>query len=567
MRVAIYARVSSARQEQERTIASQLEALHHYAAAHGHEVVPEGVFCDDGFSGARLDRPALDALRDGARAHAFEGVLVLSPDRLARNYAYQVLILEELERFGVSVVFLEQPPLDDPAARLLVQIQGAVAEYERAKIAERNRRGRLFRLRQGEVSLSVAPYGYRRVPRTPTEPAHLVVEEREAAVVREIFSWHVDGHMTLRAIAQRLQAQGVPTPKGGSLWTGPAVRTILRNPVYMGTWVVNRTREADEKTRTKVLRPEEEWITLAVPAIIDRETFLRSQQRHTENRRFSPRHLKTERWLLRGLVRCGLCHHAAVSVRTPHGRGKPTFNDYYRCRNTHDTLTPCPAPYIRAQELDELVWSEVQQMLCNPALLQAAVSGGATVSPDSALLTTQRAAVGRQLQAADKERARLVDAYQSGTIELSELDRRLAALRLRIEQWQAEAERLDQLQQQAAAEQQLLDRLDTLTERLRGRMDQMTFNERQALLREVLEGVEATPYEVTIRYRIPLPPPPDQPGQKPDGDLSTELRLRKDRRAGLPNPQVRRPAGPPHPPLDRAPRTRALPARHAGLLR
>ena len=185
MRVALYARVSSARQEHERTIASQLDALKAFISAHGHTLVPNGTFCDDGISGARLDRPALDALRDGVQAHAFDAVVVLSPDRLARNYAHQALILEELGRWGVEVLFLEQPPLDDPAARLLVQIQGAVAEYERVKIAERNRRGRLFRLRQGEVSVAVAPFGYRRIPRSAAEGAHLVINEARAAVVRK----------------------------------------------------------------------------------------------------------------------------------------------------------------------------------------------------------------------------------------------------------------------------------------------------------------------------------------------------------------------------------------------
>jgi site-specific DNA recombinase len=538
VRVAIYARVSSARQEQERTIASQLEALHNYAAAHGHEVVSDAVFCDDGFSGARLDRPALDALRDGAQAHRFEGVLVLTPDRLARNYAYQVLILEELERCGVSVLFLEQPPLDDPAARLLVQIQGAVAEYERAKIAERNRRGRLFRLRQGEVAIAVAPFGYRRVARTPTEPAHLVIAEAEAAIVRQIFAWHVDAGFSLRGIAHRLQAQGVATPKGGSLWTAQAVRTIVRNSAYMGTWVVNCTRAAESGGHPRVARPEAEWISLAVPAIVDRESFVASQQRHSENRRFSPRHLKAERWLLRGLVRCGVCQHAAVTVRTSSGRGRPTSNDYYRCRNTTDTLTPCAAPLMRAQELDEFVWSEVKQMLCTPAVLQEAVAGGATVSADSAMLASQRTTIERQIQTAEKERARVVDAYQSGAIELTELQPRLAGLRLRIDQWHAEAEHLEHIQRQAAAEQQILNQLDTLAERVRARADQMSFTERQALLREVLESVEATPYEVTIRYRIPLPTPsPRHPGPAPDRNLSSKLRLREDRRVGVPDPE------------------------------
>ncbi len=534
MRAALYARVSSSRQEQERTIASQLEALEGYAASHGYELASTSRFCDDGFSGARLDRPALDALRDGARAGAFEAVVVLDPDRLARNYAYQVLIIEELQRFGVSVVFLQQPPLDDPAARLLVQIQGAVAEYERAKIAERNRRGRLFRLRQGEVSIARAPYGYRRVPRTPAEPAHLVVHEPEAAVVRQIFSWHADEEgTTLYRIAERLQDRSIPTPRGAPRWSSQAVRTILRNSVYTGAWVVNRTRQAEDPTsHRKLPRPEEEWITVPVPPLVGRETFLRSQQRHAHNAHYSRRHTKEPRWLLRGLVRCGVCHHACVTVRTPDGHGGRYWNDYYHCRCNNRTSVPrCRAPLLRARELDEFVWSEVTRTLCNPHLLQQAVAGGATVAADSALVTSQRTALERQIRAAAHERQRLLDAYQAGVVSLPELEPRLASLRLRSEQWQNEHERLERVQQDAAAAQALLDRLDNLAHRVRERLTAIDFAQRQALLREVLERVEATTSEVRLYYRIPLPPTPST------SNVSTELRLRQDSGGLLPQPE------------------------------
>src|SRR5215831_8932681 len=174
MKVALYARVSSEAQEARGTIGSQLEVLRARVAAEGHELVAE--FCDDGYSGARLNRPGLDALRDQAEAGAFDAVWCLSPDRLARAYAYQVLVLDELEQLGVRVLFSDAPALDDdPQARLLTQVQGVIAEYERCKIAERNRRGRLFRARAGEMVTWKAPYGYRRVPRDATGPARLEV--------------------------------------------------------------------------------------------------------------------------------------------------------------------------------------------------------------------------------------------------------------------------------------------------------------------------------------------------------------------------------------------------------
>ena len=140
MRVALYARVSTESQQARGTIGSQLAVLRERVTVEGDEPVAE--FCDDGHSGARLDRPGLDALRDAAEAGLIERVWCLSPDRLARVYAYQVIVLDELARHGVSVRFTDAPPIDDdPQARLLTQVQGVIAEYERAKIAERYRRG------------------------------------------------------------------------------------------------------------------------------------------------------------------------------------------------------------------------------------------------------------------------------------------------------------------------------------------------------------------------------------------------------------------------------------------
>ncbi len=169
MRVGIYARVSTEAQEARGTIGSQLETLRAKVAAEGDDLVAE--FVDDGFSGARLDRPGLDVLRDAAEQGAVEAVWCLSPDRLARSFAYQMLILDELSRLGVVVQFTDPPPIDnDPEARLLVQVQGVIAEYEKAKFAERERRGKLYRARAGEVLSRKVPYGYRRVLRGPPAP-------------------------------------------------------------------------------------------------------------------------------------------------------------------------------------------------------------------------------------------------------------------------------------------------------------------------------------------------------------------------------------------------------------
>ena len=169
MRVAIYARVSTEAQEARGTIGSQVAALHERVAAEGHEVVSE--FLDDGHSGARLDRPGLDSLRDAAEAGLLDAVWCLSPDRLARVYAYQVIVLEEFARLGVAVFFADAPKIDDdPQARLLTQVQGVIAEYERAKIAERYRRGKLWALVRERSSRGRRPTGIGGRPARLIEP-------------------------------------------------------------------------------------------------------------------------------------------------------------------------------------------------------------------------------------------------------------------------------------------------------------------------------------------------------------------------------------------------------------
>src|SRR4030042_2523460 len=190
---AIYARVSSDRQKEQHTIASQTAALREYSQPHGYTVPPEWVFQDEGYSGTLLVRPGLEALRDLAAAGQIHAALVYAPDRLSRKYAYQVLLAEELQRCGVALVFLQAPAGATPEDQLLVQFQGMIAEYERAQIAERCRRGKRHRAHQGAVNvLSGAPYGYRYVRKTDTSAAAYAVLDAEADVVRQIFARYTE---------------------------------------------------------------------------------------------------------------------------------------------------------------------------------------------------------------------------------------------------------------------------------------------------------------------------------------------------------------------------------------
>ena len=207
------------------------------------ECDPELRFVDDGYSGNILVRPGLERLRDQAAAGAIDRLYVLDPDRFSRKYAYQVLLLEELDRCGVEVVFLRNPLGRGPEENLLLQVQGMIAEYERAKIMERCRRGKQHAARRGSVNvLSGAPYGYRYIGKHEGggEARYQVVAE-EARVVRKIFEWVGQERCSIGEVCRRLQRDGVPTRTGKSAWDRSVVWAILKNPAYKGTAAFGKT--------------------------------------------------------------------------------------------------------------------------------------------------------------------------------------------------------------------------------------------------------------------------------------------------------------------------------------
>src|ERR671921_390739 len=256
MRAAIYARVSTPRQARAQRIDEQLERLKCYVEQKGLGLQEGHIYLDEGYSGASLNRTGLDALRDAAAMAEFEVILVAAPDRLARNYVHQVLLLEELQGRGCRVEFLERPMSQDPNDQLLLQIRGAVAEYERTLIAERMRRGRLAKLRSGQLLPWLrVPFGYRTDPERPRDPAGLRVEEYEAAIVRQMFAWYLEQGTTLGTIARRLTEGGVLTPTGKRSWSRSTIRGILKNPAYVGNAYGHCTYLAPAKSRRSPLAP------------------------------------------------------------------------------------------------------------------------------------------------------------------------------------------------------------------------------------------------------------------------------------------------------------------------
>ena len=394
LHVGLYGRVSGEQQEKEDTIASQLEALTQRIASDGFECEPNLYFVDDGYSGYILARPGLERLRDQAAAGVIDRLYVLDPDRLSRKYAYQVLILEELTRCGVEVVFLRNPPGRGPEENLLLQVQGMIAEYERAKIMDRCRRGKQYAARRGSVNvLSGAPYGYRYVSKHEGEgEARYQVLAEEARVVRKIFEWFGQERCSIGEVCRRLRRDGIPTRTGKSAWDRSVVWLILKNPAYKGTAAFGKTRSGalkpkrlrpqrgrpDQPRRTvsRVDTSSEDQIFIDVPALVSEELFGAVQSQLEENRQRRRDRPGGARYLLQGLVvckRCGYgCYGKPVSRASAHGKVQYA---YYRCTGSDayrfGGQRLCWNKQLRTDILDASVWEDVSRLLSEPERVRA----------------------------------------------------------------------------------------------------------------------------------------------------------------------------------------------------
>ena len=522
---AIYARVSSERQRDEGTIQSQLAGLRELAAERGLLVCDDLIFEDEGFSGATLVRPALERLRDRAAEGAFEVLLCHAPDRLARRYAYQVLLLEELARAGVEVIFARGGERSgSPEDELLRQFQGMIAEYERAQIRERTRRGKLHRARGGhQAVMSGAPYGYRFVRKTEITDGYWEIVDCEAEVVREVFRRYTEDGYSIAELARWLTERGIPTRKGKAVWDRSTVWGMLRNPAYRGQAAYGKTKlqerhgkptrttrargERHGRRQVRVDEPVENWMFIPVPPLVTDETFALAQERLARNAHFAKRNTKKPT-LLQGLLVCRECGYACyrTSTRTTNKRIY-----YYRCIGSdnyrHVGGRVCQSRPIRADELDGLVWAEVRRLLETPELVRAEIDRRLEALRTQHPAARRRETLERDLTRVDGAIARLIEAYQEQLISLDELRARMPALRKRHSTLRAQLDSLENELHDAETYLKLADTLEGFIGRLADGLDQLNLEDQQRILRlvvrEVLIGGDDD--KITIRHSIPTP--------------------------------------------------------------
>lgn len=524
LKIGLYARVSSEKQAQEKTINSQISYIIEHANTLGEKIDPELHFIDNGISGASLERPGLDRLRDKALAGDVTKVYILSPDRLSRKSAHQVLLIEEMKRLGVIFSFVNRKIGDTPEDQMLLQIQGVIAEYEREKILERSRRGKLYAARSGKVNvLGGAPYGYFYQKATEIKDASYMIHPEEAPVVREAFLLYCQKNFSIGEIAKYFTNKSYLTRTGKTFWERSVIWGMLRNPAYKGLAAFRKTKRVQRNKKTKLAldsknplrgelsssreRPKEEWIYITVPVIIDEKIFDFAQQKLKDNIKFSPRNNKKHNYLLSGLLRCKTCGYAIY--------GKPASNSkykrlYYRCagQDGHRWVEGrvCTGHPVRTEALDDLVWQSIKNLLLTPeTIIDEYQRRLKSYKTDYEAVIMQKS---NEVNRYKRERIRLIDLFQTGLVEKDEIETKLKNVRAKIEQFGNEINYLNNQEKESKKLLTVIRNLDEFSRKINKNLDSHSFEEKRNIVKFLIEEVEVDTMseEITVKHIIPLDP-------------------------------------------------------------
>jgi len=514
-RAAIYARVSSSKQSEEGTIESQISMLEAYAKNHGFEI-PEGwVFQDNGISGSVIQRPALDNLRDLVASGNPDVILIYHPDRLARKYVYQALLLEEFNKCGIEVIFYKNKKAETPEEHLLEQFQGVFAEYERAQITERCRRGRLHKAKQGSVTvLPNAAYGYRYIRDKENGMARYEIDPKESEAVLKLFQMYSLDGKGIGELCSYMNKSDLKPRRSTRGWDRESIRRILRNRAYIGSAGFCKT-EKSEGNLQRIVRgpkngrslpkrarknlPEESWITIPVPAIVPENIYRMVQDKLNGARQFATRNTKIPS-ILQGILVCADCGGSYYK------KSRKNARTYYCC---HRTLLrgekKCKNRSIRQNELDDYVWEWVISILRNPELIENEINRRLKEDPEEKRAITRKVDLYRQQKRLMNSRNKLLDAYTEGEcLSLEELKKRMQILNQQIQQVERE---LSILEAQTNHEERIKESrltFEKFRENLENSSKDLSIQEKQRVVRALIHEIEIYEDFVNIKHCIPI---------------------------------------------------------------
>lgn len=519
---ALYARVSSNKQASEGTIASQIQNLKDYCKEKNFVVDDKFIFVDDGVSGSNLERPGLEKLRDAAFRSEIDAVVILCPDRLARKYSHQLILIEEFKRFEIELIFVNREISSSPEDQLLFQVQGVIAEYEREKISERSRRGKIYKAKSGSVSvLSSAAFGYLFIPKSANSEAKLLIDIKEADTVRKIFEWYVGEDISIFEVTKRLNNQEIPTRKADK-WSSSTVHNILTNTTYIGRGGY-RKRSCSPSTRQykqgkgkvvqslsnhRKIRPESEWITIKTPQILSEKIFEGAKAKLESAKKFSKGNKKYE-YLLSGLVSCKHCGHSLTGASGSNSKTRQIYR-YYRCIGSLGWIynpKRCPSRNIRAEVLDELVWDQIGNLLRDPDLVlrnySGQISSEAKNYEDIDHLISKKNLEMRSFQ---KSKMKIIDLFEEDLITKEEVHLRLKKTAKNIDQIETELQFLTHQKSIQDKGMALIVKFEEYFGDTVRNLQNLGFDEKRKILKLLVEQVRINPskHEIVISHIIPV---------------------------------------------------------------
>ena len=511
--LAVYGRTSTSAQEVQETIKTQLSAVYDFAKGKGYTIAQE--YIDEGWSGDTLARPALDKLRQDVREKIWDAVLIYDPDRLARRYSYQELVMDELKEAGVEVLFVTTPSPKNSEDKILHGVRGLFAEYERAKISERFRLGKIRKVKEGHLLVSEALYGYTYIPKNEDRHGYYEINPEEARVVTKIFTWVAKDRLTIRKIVRRLQELGIkPRRSKRGVWNTSTISNLLRNRAYIGEarWgssyavvpenPINTDKYRKTKKSSRRKKPKEEWITISVPSIIDKKLFDRARSQLEANFALCQRNKKNE-YLLAGRIQC-----ECGRKRTGEGPQKGKHL-YYRCtdRVLSFPLPPtCKEKGINARIADKVVWNKIAALMSSPDLLSKQIERwmrSQRVKAKSSYGDVE--AMEKEIEKLTAEEERYNKAYGAGVFTIEKLKEYTVPLREKISALKSQIERAEEESNQIKSSM-----LPNKTEMRRfakeavKKLESLSFESKREIVLSVIEKVVGTQQRLQVYGYIPI---------------------------------------------------------------
>ena len=511
--IAVYARVSTSNQEEQQTIKTQLSAVNKFAEENNYKIAKE--YIDNGWSGDILARPALDQLRQDAKENKWEAVLIYDPDRLARRYSYQELVMDELVERGKEVIYVTVKAPQNSEDKILYGVRGLFAEYERAKISERFRLGKLRKVNEGHILVSEALYGYTYVSKKDNVHGYYKINKDEAEIVRNIFNWVANEGLTIRKVVNKLHELGIkPRRSKRGVWNTSTLSTMLRHQGYIGKahWgssyaVVPENPTKNEKYKkikksSRKIRPVEDWIFIDIPPIIDENLFNKTRERIDNNNSICKRNKKND-YLLSSKIYC-------TCGRKRGGEGPEKGKHlYYRCSDRvccYPLPRKCFEHAVNARKADALVWNKISELMSSPELMKNQIekwinTQGQNSDSDTG---TDINLIKKEIQKLSDKETRYCDAYASEVFSLNELEKHLEPIRKEKTDLEAKIEKHKLKETKVIKNIPTKEEIESFSKECIKTLRNLNFEAKRVIILNTIDKVVGTKHELQVEGYLPI---------------------------------------------------------------